>query len=187
MRFYEADVRGSTSTDDLLERVGKLAKKRKTTLVVLDDLHALGNGSTGTAANQVKYLSEVLDSATFLCTINTGSDCAVLDQNKGGDQIRKRGSWHSMKPYNSAQKEWLSVLSKFERLMPWCTEQRTQTKDHAALLHDITEGRTGILATFLRDITTEMIETNTDGEDLLTEELITYVAKEMVTYDLLAA
>lgn len=189
MRFYGSDVpgRASGSADDLLERVGNLARKKETKIVVLDDLQVLGNTSNGTAANQVKYLSEVLAGATFLATINTGSKCAVLDRDKGGDQVRKRGTWHTMKASKLTKDEWLPVLAGFEKQMPWCTTQTPLLKPHATLLHDITEGSAGVLATLLRDITTELIETNTTGEDTLTEELIRCVADEMVHDAALAA
>ena len=168
VKFCGGRVRDKDKADTLLPRFEEQVEDFGVKLIVLDDLHNLrGNG----VATELKGLYEHLENTALLFT-RTYDDCAALDSNKGGDQTNHRTIPYELNAPAASSREWMKLLAQFERVMPWCNDGSPQLRPHSELIHHRTGGRTGDLTMLLQFITTNLIRSNTNGEDLITEELI---------------
>ena len=168
VKFCGGRVKDRDTADILLNRVEEQVQDFGVKLIVLDDLHNLrGKG----VATELKGLYEHLENTAMLFT-RTYDDCAALDSKQGGDQTNHRTIPYELTAPATSSREWMKLLAQFEGVMPWCNDGTPQLVKHAELIHHRTAGRTGDLTMLLQFITTNLIRTNTNGQDLITEELI---------------
>ena len=178
LSFYGVKPPKRDNSGLLIDQVVDLVRQHQTQIVVLDDVHNLRGAGVAT---EFKVIYEKLATVMFLFTRTLADRCAVFDESAGGAQTLERTVWQEVAEHPVASKEWMSLLAAFEGAMPWCHNQGPQLPQHAQLIHDRTGGKAGRLAFLLKRMTLKLIRENTNGEDIITEDLINSI--KMTNYE----
>lgn len=164
----------------LIREARRHARLHRTEIMVLDDVHNLKGKNS---AMDLKNLYENLGSVMFIFT-RTHAQCDAFDTKTGGYQTLDRTVWQRIDPPEVSEDEWAELVGTFEWSMPWFhTNEEGLLLDHADLVHEITEGRTGKLAFLMKHLTFELVERSRGGEDEITADLLKSINMTGVDHD----
>ena len=166
LRFYRTEPKGTAT--DIMAALQKKVLLHKTKIIVIDDVN---NFKCKDAAIELKVMYENLKTVMFLFA-RTNDNCPAFDPKNGGKQNMERTKFQKIKEPSVTSEAWEDLLAAFEGAMPLINPSHGLLLDHSELIHERTLGKTGRLSDLVIELVLELAETNTNGEDAITEEMI---------------